>query len=213
MFSADKFASDHSRVGGCQRWLTWITTDQRLCRSFSLYHYWIALITLLENAWSIWMVHEFVQQEQFIKPKNQHTCVLKCFAAASKISSFHNIQRKKKASCTSFGSDYITSELFLWWSRSGSKFTEWGDQLNEDGDQLNFRMKIILGTVLVLLLVFPVVSREVSGIVPGWTQNCELRRKSTTFDRTPRIRPSVLLNSWDKFSVTLLSRSSERCVM
>ena len=61
-------------------------------------------------------------------------------------------------------------------------------------------MTIIPGTVPVMCLVFPV-------------QTCQFRRNSSNLDNEPIIRFSVLLNSWDVFSVTLLSISSEACVM
>ena len=64
----------------------------------------------------------------------------------------------------------------------------------------HFRMTIIPGTVAVTFLVFPV-------------RTCQFRRTSFNLDNEPSIRLLVLLISWDVFSVTLLSVSSEACVM
>ena len=64
----------------------------------------------------------------------------------------------------------------------------------------HFRMTIIPGTVPVMCLVFPV-------------RTCQFRRNSSNLDNEPIIRLSLLLNSWDVLSVTLLSISSEVCVI
>ena len=55
--------------------------------------------------------------------------------------------------------------------------------------------------------------RNVPGTVPESVRICGLKRISSNLDRTPKMRNSVLLNSWDSFLVTLSSISSETCVI
>ena len=57
------------------------------------------------------------------------------------------------------------------------------------------------------------VFRNVPGTVPECVRICGFRRNSSNLDRAPKIRDSVLLNSWDSFFVTLPSISSETCVI
>ena len=56
-----------------------------------------------------------------------------------------------------------------------------------------------------------------SGLFPGTAtehvRTCGLRRNSSSSDKAPRIRDSVRPNSWNSFSVTLLSISSETWAM
>ena len=42
---------------------------------------------------------------------------------------------------------------------------------------------------------------------------CECKKNSSNFDGAPKMRDSVLLNSWDSFLTTLPSISSETCVI
>ena len=62
----------------------------------------------------------------------------------------------------------------------------------------------------------PVVSQfpeflflDVSGTVTEPDRPCGFRRNASSFDKAPKIRDSVLLISFEKFSVTLPSISSE----
>ena len=54
---------------------------------------------------------------------------------------------------------------------------------------------------------------NVSRTVPVCVRICGFRRNSSNLDRAPKMRDSVRLNSWDSFLVTLLSISSETCVI
>ena len=53
------------------------------------------------------------------------------------------------------------------------------------------------------------VFRNVSGVVPDNIRISGFRRSSSNMESAPKMRDSVLLNSWDSFLVTLLSISSE----
>ena len=55
--------------------------------------------------------------------------------------------------------------------------------------------------------------RNVPGTVPECVRICGFKRNSSNLDRAPKMRDSVLLNSWDSFLVTLPSTSSETCVI
>ena len=59
----------------------------------------------------------------------------------------------------------------------------------------------------------PSVFREVSGAVPEWHCIRGFRRNSSSRDRAPKMRLSVLLNSLVNFLVTLPSISSETWVI
>ena len=56
------------------------------------------------------------------------------------------------------------------------------------------------------------VFRNVPGTVPECVRICGFKRNSFNLDRAPKMRDSVLLNSWDSFLVTLPS-ISETCVI
>ena len=55
--------------------------------------------------------------------------------------------------------------------------------------------------------------RNVHGVVPEKVHICGFRRNSSNLDSAPKMRDSVLLNSWDSFLVTLHSTSSENCAI
>ena len=55
----------------------------------------------------------------------------------------------------------------------------------------------------------PYAFRDISGAVPEWPWPSGFMRKSSKRDSAPRMRFSVLLNSWDNVFVTLRSTSSE----
>ena len=57
------------------------------------------------------------------------------------------------------------------------------------------------------------VYRNVPGTVPENVRICGFKRKSSDIDRAPKIRDSILLNSWDNFLVTLPSIFPETCVI
>ena len=57
------------------------------------------------------------------------------------------------------------------------------------------------------------VFRNVSGTVPECVRICWFRRNSSNLDKAPKMRDSVLLNSWDRFLLTLPSFSSESRVI
>ena len=73
-----------------------------------------------------------------------------------------------------------------------------------------FRMRVTLGIVLIRSLVSYVC---VPGTVSESVRICWFKRNSSNLDRAPKRRDSVLLNSWDSFLPTLLSVSSESCVI
>ena len=55
--------------------------------------------------------------------------------------------------------------------------------------------------------------RNVPGTVSECVRICWFKRNSSNLDRAPKMRDSVLLNSWDSFLLTLPSISSETCVI
>ena len=55
--------------------------------------------------------------------------------------------------------------------------------------------------------------RDFPGTVPESVRTCGFKRNSSNLGRAPKMRDSVLLNSWDSFSVFIPSISSETCVM
>ena len=57
------------------------------------------------------------------------------------------------------------------------------------------------------------VFRNVPGTVPESVVTCGFKGHSSYLDRAPKMRDSVLLNSWDSFLLTLLCLSSESCVI
>ena len=57
------------------------------------------------------------------------------------------------------------------------------------------------------------VFRNVPGTVPECVCNCWFKRNSSNLDRAHKMRDSDLLNSWESFSLTLPSISSESCVI
>ena len=57
------------------------------------------------------------------------------------------------------------------------------------------------------------VFRNVHGVVPENVRICGFKRNSSNLDSAPKMRDSVLLNSWDSFLVTLPSISSETCAI
>ena len=76
-----------------------------------------------------------------------------------------------------------------------------------------FRMRITLGVVLIRSLFSTFVFRNVPGTVPECARICWFKRNSSNLERVPKMRDSVLLNTWDNFLVTLPSISSETCVI
>ena len=55
--------------------------------------------------------------------------------------------------------------------------------------------------------------RNVPGTVSECVRICWFKRNSSNLDRAPKMRDSILLNSWDSFLVILPSISSETCVI
>ena len=76
-----------------------------------------------------------------------------------------------------------------------------------------FRMRMTLRVVLIRSLVFHVSVSGCSGTFPECIRICGFKRNSSNSDRAPKMRDSVLPNSWDSFLVTLPSISSETCVI
>ena len=65
-----------------------------------------------------------------------------------------------------------------------------------------------------LVSSFPTfVFRNVPGTVPECVRICGFSRQSSNLGRAPKMRDTVLLNSWVSFLVTLPSISSETCVI
>ena len=69
-----------------------------------------------------------------------------------------------------------------------------------------FKMRIVLGAIIIWFLVFDIC-------VPECVRICELKSRSSNLDRAPKMQDSVLLNSRDGFVVTLPSISSKTCVI
>ena len=57
------------------------------------------------------------------------------------------------------------------------------------------------------------VFRNVPGTVPECVRICGFKRNSSNLDKAPKMRDSVLLNSWDSFLATMPSISSKTCVI
>ena len=57
------------------------------------------------------------------------------------------------------------------------------------------------------------VFRIVPGTVPECVHICGFKRNSSNLDRAPKMRDSVMLNSWDSFLATPPSISSETCAI
>ena len=76
-----------------------------------------------------------------------------------------------------------------------------------------FRMRVILGVVFIRSLVFHLCVPECSRNGSGMRRSCWFKRNSSNLERAPKMRDSVLLNSWDSFLVTLPSICSETCVI
>ena len=55
--------------------------------------------------------------------------------------------------------------------------------------------------------------RKVPGTLSECVRICWFKRNSSNLDRSPKMRDSVLLNSWDSFLLTLPAISSETCVI
>ena len=62
-----------------------------------------------------------------------------------------------------------------------------------------FRMRIALRVVLIRPWFSTFVFRNVPGTVPECVRICGFKRNSSNLERTPKMRDSVLLNSWDSF--------------
>ena len=73
----------------------------------------------------------------------------------------------------------------------------------------HIRMQIIVRTIPIWFLAFHVCSPERSQNGSECVRICEFKRNSSNSYRPPKMRDSVLLNSWYSFSVTLPSISSE----
>ena len=77
----------------------------------------------------------------------------------------------------------------------------------------HFRMRIILERSSFGSWFSTFVFWNVPGTVPECIRICGFRRNSSNLDRATKMRDSVVLNSWDRFLVTLPSISSEICVI
>ena len=58
-----------------------------------------------------------------------------------------------------------------------------------------------------------IVFRNVPGTVPECVRICRFKGNSSNLETAPKMRDSVLLNSWDSFLVPLSSISLETCVI
>ena len=83
-------------------------------------------------------------------------------------------------------------------------WVNWRKGLIDGGS--NFRIAIILGTILIWFLVFHVC-------VPERVLICRLNRNSSKLDRASENRDSVPLKSWDSFLRALSSNLSETNVI
>ena len=72
-------------------------------------------------------------------------------------------------------------------------------------EEARFRMRIILGVVLIRSLACTQWFREASGVAPEWPCNIGFMRKSSRRAKVPSMRFFVLLNSFDNLFVILPS--------
>ena len=77
----------------------------------------------------------------------------------------------------------------------------------------HFRMKIILGPVLIRSRFSLLKFRDVAGTIPEQTRECGFWKNSSSLDKARKMRLPVLLNSWDNFFVTLPSIFSDNWVI
>ena len=101
-----------------------------------------------------------------------------------------------------------------WWKRESVRTNFWARVLcSLAAEEACFRMRITLGVVLIRSLVIHVCVSECFGTVPECVRICWFGRNSSNLDRAPKMRDSVLLNSWNSFLVTLPSISSKSCLI
>ena len=77
---------------------------------------------------------------------------------------------------------------------------------------IQFRMTMILGTVLEEFLLPPIFLGN-PGMFPDCARTCKFRRNSSSFESATKILSSLLLNSWCIFLVTLLSIASKAWII
>ena len=87
-------------------------------------------------------------------------------------------------------------EQFIWWT----------SRIINPNESLDF-------SKFGLLIIWPSIFSIIIYGVPECVRICGFKRNSSNLYRAPKMRDSVLLNSWDSFVVTLPSISSETCVM
>ena len=104
----------------------------------------------------------------------------------------------------------MTSRNFLWGASSGSESFEWQDWYTE-GPTLGWGSSWERSSFGSRFSTF--VFRNVPRTVPERVRTCGFKINSSNLDRAPKMRNFVLLKSWDNFSVTLPSISSETCVI
>ena len=92
-----------------------------------------------------------------------------------------------------------TSELF--------RIPEWWEENLASGQGASKERSPVGSWISKLLFL------DVPGTATEEVRTCGFRRNSSSFDRAPKIRDSVLLNSFESFLVTLPSISSETCVI
>ena len=101
-------------------------------------------------------------------------------------------------------------KLFLWGASSVSESFEWRDWQTE-GPTSGWGSSWERSSFGSWFSTF--VFRNVPETVPECVRICGFSRNSSNLDRAPKKRDSVLLNSWDNFSVTLRSTSPKICVI
>ena len=99
---------------------------------------------------------------------------------------------------------------YLLYATSGQRFV-WSD--SEKSSNPRFRMTITLGVVLIRPWFLLSVFRDISGADADWTWSSGFSRNSSSWERAPKKRLSVLLNSLDSFFVILASISSKTWVI
>ena len=131
----------------------------------------------------------------------------KVFSLISLIKTFFQLTSKQ---CFNFKVRSFVRLKILWEVSSGSesiKLQDWQTENSNSGSG-SFWERYPVGSWF-----YTSVFRNFPATVPESVRICGFKRNSSNLDRARKMRDSVLLNSWDSFSVTLLSISSETWVM
>ena len=100
-----------------------------------------------------------------------------------------------------------TSRPFYLWGYSSAsglvRWSKWWEEYLTSGQESSEERSPVVSRFSELLFL------DVPGRATEQVRTCGFRRNSSSFDKAPKIRDSVLLNSFESFLVTLPSISSE----